>query len=348
VLVSAPFEDLQAQYARAERVSGLHEWFGELAGRTIRLRAASPALLERLTPALAHLEVPPGPPDFTVCCWDQPLQLPPWLLQREAAFESALSSEVWRESMRGTDGSTLLYEIGVSRTLSCCRGAAALYWVDDAARMPDWHVTSPLQFILSWWAGGLDLQYVHSAAVGTEGGALLLAGPSGSGKSTTALTCLGSALQYLGDDYCLVDLASMSVHSLYASAKLVDLERFPQLTAWADPVRGPKVCLNVYRHSPQSMLRSAPLRAVVIPRVVGGRDSVLRPLGQSRALLALAPSTLLQLTGSDQASFQRLSRLIRSVPCYQLELGTQTRQLVPLLQGLLHEECGLNRSIAGK
>ena len=75
---------------------------------------------------------------------------------------------------------------------------------------------------------------VHAAAVGDESGGVLLVGRGGSGKSTTALSCLGTQVGYLADDYCLVEMVEgPRVHSLYTSGKANrgSIARLPRLRA---------------------------------------------------------------------------------------------------------------------
>ena len=63
---------------------------------------------------------------------------------------------------------------------------------------------------------------LHSAAVGTLNGGVLIAGPSGSGKSTTALACQEAGLGFTSDDYVLVSAGGPpTVHMAYSTAKVV-------------------------------------------------------------------------------------------------------------------------------
>lgn len=55
----------------------------------------------------------------------------------------------------------------------------------------------------------------------------------------------------------------------------------------------------------------------------------------TRATLALAPSTLLQLPSTGSGSFQTLAQLVRTVPCFRLNLGTRIETIPPAIRALL-------------
>jgi hypothetical protein len=184
-------------------------------------------------------------------------------------------------------------------------------------------------------------QLVHAAALGTTSSGLLLAGQGGSGKSSTALACLGSALRYAGDDYCLVSFEpEPRAHSLYGSAKLHadQAGRFPGLTPAlvnADKLSSEKALFMVHRQFPQHIQESFPVVAVVVPVIAGARRAWVEPSSPGSALLALAPSTILQLPGAGRGALATLARLVQRLPCYRLHLGGDLDRLPPLLAGVL-------------
>lgn len=338
------FDELLAAYHRAEQRTGARQWSGKLGPHKILLRGAGALPLERLVPALAHW---PGwteqTPDLSVFIWDNvtsgtrlPLVLQSLL---EALPEARFTCLDPRGSLKNLCGPRIrtVFRPGPCNILSVLdveRGQA-LYWLDDANRLPYWEVGSPLQTLLNLWGEENGLQYLHAAAVGGEQGALLLTGRGGSGKSTTALHCLLAGLGYLGDDYCLAGPGHL--YSLYNTAKLVDLELFPEFADWVENrERAPedKLLLNVARLRPGQMVLQAPLKAVVVPQVRPGA-SRLRPVRGAEALFALAPTTLLQLAGTHQSSLTRMKRLLDQVPAYVLEAGTRPAEIVGLLRGLL-------------
>ena len=340
------FQSLLRSFLRAQAQGG-SRFDGQLGEHRFCLQGAGETLLARLTPALSHLQVPAGEAQLTVCVWDcesTGVSLP---LLAQAFFEG-ISANCWkwldpRFELRGFNDERFrcVYRLGPTNILSFLdlETSTALYWMQKASDLPYWEVGSPLQTILNWWSAEHGLQYVHAAGVGSAEGGLLLTGPGGSGKSTTALACLEAGMGYLGDDYCMV--SDQEVFSLYATAKLVgeaDLLRFPSLRNWVENEdRAPedKILLNLARHRSSSLLLRAPLKAVVLPRVHGPGPSRLRQVRGAEALLALAPTTLFQLAGSQQLGMSRMKELLRKAPCYVLELGPDIPQIAPLLQGLL-------------
>lgn len=340
------FQSLHRTFLRAREKSPV-DWSGQLGDHSFRIQGAGEAILSRITPALSHLQLETAEAELTVCAWDcqsTGMSLP---LIAQAFFEG-ISANCWRWldsrfELRGFNDERFrcVYRLGPTNILSFLDSetSTALYWMQNAADLPYWEIGSPLQTILNWWSAGLGLQYVHAAGVGSAEAGLLLTGPGGSGKSTTALACLEAGMGYLGDDYCMV--SESEVFSLYTTAKLVgeaDFERFPRLRGWVENAhRGPedKALLNLARHRPQSLLRRAPLKAVVVPRVHGPGSSRLRQVRGAEALLALAPTTLFQLAGSQQVGMSRMRKLLAQLPCYVLELGPHLSEIPPLLKDLL-------------
>jgi hypothetical protein len=96
-----------------------------------------------------------------------------------------------------------------------------------------------------------------------------------------------------------------------------------------------KALLLLHEHAPAKLLRQAPLRAVAVARVSGRRDTESHPVSPAAALAALAPSTLVQLVGSDRWAFGRLARAVRAVPCHRLDVGTDPTQVPDVLRSLL-------------
>ena len=70
-----------------------------------------------------------------------------------------------------------------------------------------------------------------------------------------------------------------------------------------------------------SEARPLPIRAVVLPRVTDERRSSARRTTRGQALLAVAPTTVLQVPGGAAATLHVLREVIASVPVYELRLG---------------------------
>lgn len=311
------------EYA-AERSVAVLDKFYTIGGLLVRLRFAGPALLSRLTLALEHLSAPSGPdPALTVCIWDS-----------ESTGVTFPAPDHLPDEPRDTH-ENIVWHCGVSGVLSVLdiQKKLAVWWVADARHLPYSESGSPLLTILHWWLGTEGCQVVHAAAVGTSKGGVLLVGKGGSGKSTTAKACLGSELLYAGDDYCAVQISPQPcIHSLYSSSKVCasDVPRYPHLEGALSNrshLSEEKALYFLARHLPDALSQGFPLRAVLLPQVTGLTETRTVRISPAGSLLALAPSTLFQLPGAGIADFERLSALVRSVPSYILELGTDLKTI---------------------
>ena len=312
----------------------------------LRLWFANDRLAPRLTPALEHLAAPVndlgGTTALTVYVWDSastgvPMPPPPWPLDAYAT----------RGDLRGQ--STLRFQtafqftpagVGVLSILDRDQ-ALGMYWLSDERYLPDYETGAPLRNLLHWGLAKVGYQFVHAGGVGRAEGGVLLVGKGGSGKSTAALACLEAGLFYLADDYCLLNAPpAPEALSLYNSAKVRPdgLLRFPQLARRVDArdrLGVEKAIFFLQRHFPERLILRFPVRAILIPRLTGLAATSLTPASPATALKALAPSTLFQLAGAGPAAFQQLAGLIREVPCYYLEAGTDVHQIPGLIAALL-------------
>jgi hypothetical protein len=220
----------------------------------------------------------------------------------------------------------------------------AFYWIDDAAQIPHWELGAPFLSILSRWLETVNCHYLHAGAVGNRTGGVLLAGKGGSGKSTTALACLQSELLYASDDYCLVTGGSAPyVYSLYNTAKLKgqeDFLRFPHLSekiSNADRLHEEKAVIFLHQYYPEKIVAGFPIRAVLVPTITGRQETRLQPTTSAHALKALAPSTMFQLPGAGQGRFQTMVKLLKSVPCLTLELGSDIAAIPAVIARFLSQ-----------
>jgi hypothetical protein len=306
-----------------------------LAGHEVRVRYAAPLLAPRFEPALAHLErAADGAPALTIGCWERKATgvlppPPPW------GIDDFLS----RGRIRGHfDGPVRVAYEEWARTLTVYerdRGRAVLY-AGDAAMVPRWFDRAPFRTVLTWWAVDRGLPLLHASGVGDANGAVAVAGASGAGKSTTALACLDAGLRLVGDDACLVRLdPEPMIFSVYARAKLEPdaLARLPALAA-----------LIVDRHDAQSLIDPgprrcdvAPLRAVLFPEITHAPTTRVAPITAGDAMKLLVRSTLHEGIGAVSGALTSLTRLVRSVPCLRLELGTDLAGVVGAVRDVLEQ-----------
>ena len=325
---------LDRAFEQATRaVGGIEQRDYSVGGFCIRLRFAGTALVPRMTPALAHLEVPAvESPDLVIQLWDGAstgvmTPQPPW---RDDPYAYGSHGEV-----RGYDSDRIRIVFNMffdALSLLNLEHNRAVFWVRDGDQIPFWETAAPLRILLHWWLGSRGLHYTHGAVVGIPAAGALLVGKGGSGKSTTALACLDSALSYVGDDYCLLsEPPNPQAYSLYSSAKLKpDNTRLPHLLPLVhNQQRQPdeKPFILLHQHFPEKLVPSLPLKMILVPQVTGRVDTEIHPVKGAAALLALAPSTIFQLPGGTSAKFKEMAALVRDIPCYTLALGTDLEQI---------------------
>ncbi len=122
------------------------------------------------------------------------------------------------------------------------------------------------------------------------------------------------------------------VYSLYNSAKLDrdHLRRFPRLQSQISNPDRPdeeKALLFVNQYYPARVTNELKVSAILLPRVTGRPGTRLRRVSAAKALTALAPSTIFQLPRAGNEAFVFLSRFIRGLACYELELGTDISEI---------------------
>ncbi len=89
------------------------------------------------------------------------------------------------------------------------------------------------------------------------------------------------------------------------------------------------------------MSKGFPLRAVLLPTIKARKETRLVRVPPALALAALAPSTLLQLHPPSPEGWAAMGKLVKSVPCFSLELGSEIQEIPrTILRYLEHGEGG--------
>ncbi len=348
--------DLFGEYAEQSFAqTGVTEKVYSIGGRCVRLRFAGERWAGLLTKAIDHLQIsdgaPPRSPQLTVSILDGSVRPTNPLL---SPYLDVMPEFWWRYTgPRGElrhihGGSVVAFFHPGPDILSIVDLEAniAFHWKRDLSPLPYYEAGSPMRGLLHAWMKKEGVQFVHGGAVGTEAGGVLLAGKGGSGKSTSVLACLDSGLQYASDDYCMADTksgASSEIYSLYNTAKLVgdsDVARFQGLAAhvW-NPIREPDQKVTIFLHElfPEKLIVRFPLKAILVPRITGQRDTHIEPCGEGEAMMALGPSSLAQLPASGPDDLRQIAQLIRSAPCFRIRLGTDLAQIPRAIEQLLNQ-----------
>jgi hypothetical protein len=230
-----------------------------------------------------------------------------------------LSDETVRTTLDARSNGLLCYDHSRSRLLYCTR---------DVAKVP-WEVrSSPLLTPFGWALATRSMPLVHAGCVGRDGHGVLVAGQSGSGKS---ITCIGAAvagLEYVSDDYLLVETGVHPVaHGLTCMGRVhrSDMSRVEGLeraaAGWVE-ADDPKAVVDLRRIARDRLRASLRPTALVLPRVAVGSETATRRVSAAEALRAMAPSSLFFLPPEDPGqAFAAMGSLTRTLPAYVLDLG---------------------------
>lgn len=308
-----------------------------LAGYRVRLRFAGPALLPVLTPALDHLQTANAgpPPDLTIALWDSattgipfPARLPPLAEIGRRGELPAYSDDRFLAAAQ-TDIRALSLLDRVENQ--------ALYWAAEAAVLPVFERAAPLKIILHWWLRERGLPLIHAGAVGTEAGGVLLVGGTGTGKSTSTLACLNAGLQYISDDRCLLGLEpEPRAWCVYNAAKLrpEQMQRFPHLLPAVRANNLPdeeKDIIFVHQYAPEQLAAALPVRALLLARLAHRPETTWTPISPARVWRELSTSSLVYQPGMGQDELRLMADLVRRLPCYLLNLGTELGEIPPVI-----------------
>jgi len=328
---------VQENYQAAAAKMGSITYCLRIAGYTVRIAFAGPALVAPLMSALAHLAIPDvARPDLTLCLWDglstgfQPPR--PW-----TADDVDLRGEV-RPLSNEQILTTIQRDVNALSVLDQS-GALGFYWIDGACSLRAYERAAPLKVLLHWWLRTRGLSMIHAGAVGLHDGAVLIVGKTGAGKSTTTLACLDAGMRYLSDDRCLLGLGvEPQAYCIYNTAKLhhAQMARFPNLrSSVTNPQEsGPqesglqesseeKALLYVHAFAPQQLAYQLPIRAILLAKIAGTTATSLAPVSRMQVLRDFSTSTLVYQPDAAQTEVAMMAELVRRVPCYQINLGSK-------------------------
>jgi hypothetical protein len=332
------FDDLEAGFARCARFAQRAQYvFG---GRAVVMRVAGDDLARRISRPFDHLrrETLPGEPvRLDVRLWDE--------------TETGIAVSPPRPAVHDPDGITEVAESGrfvqhrtAHGTVSLDRKTARIVGAFAPTAASDvYQRGKPLARLLAEWYADQGVSLMHAALVARGDHGVLLAGKGGSGKSTSALVCTRAGLDFLGEDYAGLQFlpdGRVVGHSAYSSVFLdpAAMARFSELRPHTVESRDPAEPKGVTLLSdvwPDRLRTDVTVRAVALCRVTSGDASRVRQATRARALLAVGPSSLLQIHGRRRDSLDRLARLVESVPCFHLDLGRNLEGVPAAVDDLL-------------
>ena len=335
-------------FEQACRPNVLRDHTLHIAQMVVRLRFAGPALETAILPALAHLICleQDAVPEITFHLWDGASTgiYPP-----RPPFTAGDYHRYGQRAFLGDDEWAILHAPVAGTLCAYDRSTRQGYfWTPDAAQLSIYERAAPLQTLFHWAFKEFGWQIVHAAAIGTERGGTLLVGSSGAGKSTTALTVVQPnssqrhTLRYLCDDKCLVRLdPKPQAFGLYCSAKLKRdmLDRLPffgkVISSWDDLNNPSKALAFVHPHFSAQMVRTFPIRAILLPHIAHRQQPQLLATTASAVFRVFGPSTAIWLPGAEADNYRFLAQLVSALPCYLLELAENPTDNVRIIEQTL-------------
>lgn len=306
-----------------------------VAGKYIRIHSYGESL-RSIHRAMEHLPSPTGTePDLTIHIWnedtdrgiDMPWSDPRFFFSPETHAERAADSFVG-VCLQGDH----IIEVFDGEKNAYVR-------LPGTGQVPGWVAAAPARAVLHWFLSTQGINLVHGAALSINGRAALISARGGSGKSTTALACAAEGHGYLGDDYIAIQHSNpLTLHSVYHSVKVAaPMARALTNTALLDEhgTVHDKAVLFLRDIFPDSVQHTATLDAILIPRIVEGPATTITPARKAEALIALAPTTLMQLPFSPTDTPAQLSTIIERTPCFNLLLGSDKAAVAPTIAQFL-------------
>lgn len=320
-----------------------------IADKIICLKFYSVALAERISKALSHVQEDIKiTPDLTVCLWDSVSTdthiLPLW----GNNIDGYTYKQEANAKIKNLDRFLGLYLPG-EETLNLYdeKDNIAYFWTYDANYLPPHICASPLRSIFNWFFSKNGIHLIHGAVVGMNGKSILITGKGGAGKSTTALSCLLSGMEYLGDDYVIIKYNDIiTTHSVFNSVKVFphSLEDiFPELRekVWNkidNKISDPKAVVFLSDLFPNQIIKTAPLCAIMVPIIKDIKETRIIPASKLQTILAMIPTTLFQLSLTDYNKIVEIKDIIERTPCYFLELGSNIRDVPKAIKSFLSDE----------
>ena len=302
---------------------------GSLAGRDLAISLAGKALATAVGPSFTHFRQSVAKTGRTaaasVMLWDcaaTGVERPP----SPQRAEWVASGEGWRTSSHD-EGRYLCEDRQGSLLWLDRRDARLVGCFADASRLGCAVRARPLQRIMGEFCRSLGIQEIHAGLVARGGRGLLIVGGSGRGKTTTSLDGLHGGLDFLGDDSVGIgddEAGRMRGYSLYGSARVLphQLSRWPRFAGhWEYPEPPEDKALFLPGvHLPEHVPGMASIVAIAVPQVAscGLHVSRTSPLDALHALLHESRDN--RRFGLTAAEFSRIAAMIKSVPCYRLEV----------------------------
>lgn len=329
--------------ALAKASSQLHECCFRLAGKNVQLSVIGDVLFQMIEQAFSHLlikDYSANGADLRIRLWDEYVTGIACPIDPPESLHS-LNGHIYKSD----DGSIVShYREQIYCTLDR-KNKSIIGASKGAQHMSLFDRGKPLHALIGVWLNDLQMPFLHGGVIVNRASGVLLCGSGGSGKSTTAIACLEEGWEYLGDDAVAIeqtDTKKFIAHSIYASTTLEPdhMQNFGRLIPHAIQGSNPgedKDLVIVSKLYPGQLKRSAVIKALVIPKVTDKSIPRIFPIKKIKALLAMAPSSILYLPNAGDSYLNLLGNITQSVPCYSLELGKDISMIPECMSSILNE-----------
>jgi len=318
------FHALNERFQRLDETPHL-DMLLDACGYRVRLRVIGERWAELVKRSLGRLAITNvgEPSDLCIDLWDA------------SATQAALPQLNGDIVLKGsTDGRYVGDDRAHSRQWLDLQESRIVGAIESTAHLQIDELSRPCQKLLSAWLMERGVQFIHSGMVAHNGRGALFVGRGGSGKSTCSVACLAGGLDYLGDDFIglATDAGAPMAEGMFASALLGrdHIQRFPELNGLDTPTGNAadvKTALFLDALSDSRFMQRSPISAIVLPRVVGTGRTFFEPATKGKALLALAPSSVMYLPRPEKNALEPLSDLVSAVPCFWLNLGADVHEI---------------------
>ena len=340
------FKNLQKQFQLASvKLEGTHSFNFQLANKNLTITTAGKRLIHLTTQALTHLEVKRKvlkEKPFTIFIWDEnesgiSLPNPPWITPENLLEDSYVQIQLDYYFADRFHNQSILYLYNLRENSAFCV-------IKDARILNNSFVAAPFIKLISFWASKQNLHILHAGCVSLNNKGVLIVGKGGKGKSSTSVQCVIDGLDYLSDDYLLIDNSNEKTiaYSIYNSGKLIlnHIEKFKKIQSFIEIGnldQSNKPLLFLSRIFKGQIKRSTEIKAIIVPLITKNVSANYYPISSIEALKALAPSTLVQLNTGGLNNLKSLANLTRKFPNYCLELGSDFEDISLKVKKIIKE-----------
>jgi hypothetical protein len=340
-----------AQLDEAERawasVGGSEQTY-DLGGCRLCVRFVNGSLQDLVLPVLSHAQCSKAPAAVDVVIYaidasSSDFSSPPeaWPFAEEETQD--YQRVCWRPDERIAFTSDESRGIWHLHDFASNRG---LYWIRNSQNLPFWEAGSPLRHAIHWATMSVSQAMIHAAAIGTGERGFLLTGAGGSGKSTTTAAAIERGWLTTGDDFVLVSTAGeITASPIFDVMKLtaMSMDWFPghsrhALNIPSEPHEKTLVPLSAVAE--QRFVRKLPVHALLCLQLTGAETSTFELASKTKAIAALAPSTMNILRTAMPETLAACCAIARALPTILFKVGRDPFEAVAALETLAKEDDG--------